>query len=201
MSDDAQNTNPDRTGWIKSTVTLPATHSWKSPPGYNVFVADRGAVRFDIPTGWVIRHDQKDTLTIHDVDPPADNARISLTVFRLPPIKGGWKQLPLEKLLYDVCTDAGRMNRKKKSKQSLVINTDHRPDMDLVWVETEWKDEKADPRMVRSRQLLARARGIQGLITFDFYKEMSDQFLGVWMQLTRSLRLGVPVNLLGQIGN
>lgn len=55
---------------IKMTVPLPANHSWQCKPGNQLFIAERGAVAFEVPAGWVIRHDKKQTLTIHDLPPP-----------------------------------------------------------------------------------------------------------------------------------
>ena len=40
--------------WKKDTLKLKQDHLWKAKPGYTIFVADRGAVRFDIPQGWII---------------------------------------------------------------------------------------------------------------------------------------------------
>jgi hypothetical protein len=40
-------------GWKKRVYKLDANHKWKSKPGYQIFVADWGAVRFDFPTGWI----------------------------------------------------------------------------------------------------------------------------------------------------
>ena len=63
-------------GFEKTTIPLPATHNWQCKPGNNLFIAERGAVAFEIPREWAIHHDKKDTLTIHDKEPPADRARI-----------------------------------------------------------------------------------------------------------------------------
>src|SRR5579864_6490818 len=117
----------------KTTVPLPPIHNWKCKPGNNLFVADRGAVAFELPHDWVVRHDQKQTLTMHDKEPPADRARISLTVFHLPPVQGGWKKLPLESLFRTVSKQ-----ERKESKQppeKLVVQHEPRADMELIWAE------------------------------------------------------------------
>ena len=43
-----------RPTWTKKTLKLKEGHGWKSRPGYSIFVADRGAVRFDFPKTWVM---------------------------------------------------------------------------------------------------------------------------------------------------
>jgi hypothetical protein len=83
----------------KNTIALPAAHGWKCKEGNSLFVADRGAAAFEIPSGWVVRHDGKQTVTIHDRPPPGDSCRVSLTVFHLPPVQGGWGALPLSDLI------------------------------------------------------------------------------------------------------
>ena len=38
--------------WIKETLDLNPDHNWKSSPGNSIFVAGRGAVRFEVPQDW-----------------------------------------------------------------------------------------------------------------------------------------------------
>ena len=183
----------------KTTVLLPPMHGWKCKEGNNLFVADRGAVAFEIPHGWVVRHDQKQTLTFHDKEPPADQARISLTVFHLPPVRGGWKKLPLEELYRAVAKQESE--EQKQPPEKLDIHHEPRPDMELIWSEKgTWNDpENGNP--IRCRQLLARARLVQSLITFDVYEEAAEQFEGVWKDLLETLKLAIPRDLTGQVGN
>src|SRR5262249_23366387 len=37
-----------------TTLPLPENHGWRSQPGYLIFVANRGEVRFDYPEDWII---------------------------------------------------------------------------------------------------------------------------------------------------
>jgi len=57
--------------WIKETLELQDDHRWQSNPGYKIFVADRGAVRFDVPANW---HFEPDTKSFKFIDkkPPHD---------------------------------------------------------------------------------------------------------------------------------
>ncbi len=47
--------------WEQQTYKIPKNHNWHAKPGYNVFVADRGAVRFSIPSGWKVNIDEHGT--------------------------------------------------------------------------------------------------------------------------------------------
>ena len=41
--------------WEKRTFKLPEHHGWTATEGFNVFIADRGAVRLNYPQDWVIK--------------------------------------------------------------------------------------------------------------------------------------------------
>src|SRR5438034_11620603 len=103
----------------KITIPLPASHGWTCKPGNDLFVADRGAAAFEIPAGWVIRHDEKRTVSIHDRPPPDDSCRISLTIFHLPPVQGGWSALPLSAMLEEF-EKAGPRPRRRKLEPSAI---------------------------------------------------------------------------------
>ena len=188
--------------FLKITVPLPASHGWHCKPGNKLFVADRGAVAFEIPHGWVIKHDPKGTLTLHDKAPPDDSCRISLTVFHLPPVKGGWGQLPLEKQMIDAERDMSKKKKKhRKPASPMIIHNEPRLDGELVWADkAHWPDPE-NGRLIRCRQLMARARLVQVLITFDVYTDTGEKFQPAWEDLLRSIQVAVPRDITGQIGN
>ena len=64
--------------WKKDTLKLKKDHLWKAKPGYTIFVADRGAVRFDIPQGWI-------------VEPGPDSTKFIME--KLPTMTVGWSVL------------------------------------------------------------------------------------------------------------
>jgi len=180
---------PDK--WIKTTVPLPPSHGWRCKPGNNLVIADRGAAAFEVPVGWVAKPD-KDGLSISDKIPPADEARIMLTVFHLPPVQGGWRGLPLEQVL---------QRGGEESDDAREVHRIERPGLEIVWVERTDKPDPENGRMIRTRQLTARANLVQVLITFDVYRDQSDRFEPVWKDLLRSLRVGVPRTMTGEVGN
>jgi hypothetical protein len=169
-----------------------------------LFVADRGAVAFEVPQKWVVRHDKKGTLTIHDKEPPDDSARLSLTVFHLPPVEGGWGQLPLEKMMRELEQVGGGGKKKKKHKKPsvpLVIHKEPRFDSELLWAEKgNWPDPQ-NGRLIRCRQIMARARLVQILVTFDVYVDCGDKFEPAWADLLRSMQVAVPRDITGHIKN
>ena len=191
--------------WTKVSLPLPTKHQWKAKQGYQIFVADAGAVRLDFPQGWVVRNDGKQTIYMHDRPPPEDVARIALTVFRLPPMgPDWWEELPLEKMLLEAIRGEQEDDRKKgkapadKPAAPLPrMKMFRRPGMEAGWLEKPpWTDPE-NGKPIRCRQLLARGRRTQVLITFDTYEDVGDRFDGVWNHLLNSLRLEAPVNMDG----
>src|SRR5215210_1801244 len=71
--------------WQKRTLKLRDDHTWSGRPGCRVFVADRGAVRFDFPQDWIVIP-QADSIRFHDKQPPDDDCVLGVSYLRLPPI-------------------------------------------------------------------------------------------------------------------
>jgi hypothetical protein len=204
MSDMSDGADP-KSPYVKETFPLAASHRWKAAPGYNILVADAGAVRFEYPHGWVVRPQPNGNLQVHDREPPADECRITMTVFRLPPLGKGasWEDLPLDQLMHSITVERARKKQRKKDRGRKQLSDAvlvKRPDLSYAWCESSWPDPE-NGRTVFCRQVLARARGVQPLITFDYYASRADDFRPVWEHLVASLRLGSPVNLLGDSTN
>jgi hypothetical protein len=150
-------------------------------------------------------------LNVHDRPPPDDEGRFQVTVFRLPRLgSGSWDELPLDGLLRDA-VDHGRERAKKKkpgagqrkaAASTLVheVTAVSRPDLQYAWVEHSGHDPE-NGRAIFTRQLMARARGVQPLVTFDYYASRADEYRVVWRHFVDSLRLGAPVSLMGDPSN
>ena len=171
--------------WEEQTFALPPQHGWNARPGYNVFVADRGALAFEFPATWVVIPTD-DAIAMHDRKPPDDDVVLKVSVMRLPPIQGGWGGLPLEALVREVVRHDSR-----GATGGDDIRTVRRDDVDIAWTEVEFIDPK-EKRPALSRTCLARARNIQPLITMDFWKDDFGKFAPVWDVIIQSLRVGVP---------
>ena len=172
--------------WEKHIFDLPPQHGWQAKPGYKIFVADRGALRFDFPESWVVVPGD-DSIGFHDRPPPDDDVVLKVSVMRLPPIKGGWDQLPLERLV----REALRNDHRGASGGDEVF-TVRRDDLELAWTEMRFIDP-VQKRPALSRCCLARARNLQPLITMDFWESDKEKMSAVWEEVLRSLRVGVPL--------
>lgn len=191
-------------GYARETINLTPTHRWKAAPGCNILVLDAGAVRLDYPSAWKVVP-KSNRINIHDRPYPDDEGRFQITVFRLPKVAGkSWDDLPVDKLLRDAASEEPRKHRKnrKGGQRKLIhdVTTVARPDLQYAWIEHADLDPK-NGRTIFTRQSIARARGVQPLITFDYYASRAEEYRPVWQHAMDSLRLGAPVNLLGDALN
>src|SRR5690349_485751 len=81
-------------------------HGWRAKPGHKIFVADRGAVRFDIPATWVVQPGD-DSIRITDRHPPDDDCLLQLSVMYLR-ADVNWSGLPLRIIIEDIVKNPER---------------------------------------------------------------------------------------------
>ncbi len=171
--------------WRKETLRLKDKHGWKAKPGYKIFVADQGALRFDIPEDWILELGSS-SFKFYDRQPPDDNCTLQVSLIRLPPMD--WSGLPLSQLMLQSVTDEDGGGRIREGDLRHV----ERPDLEMVWAETTFIDPR-EHRKAHSRICLARGSNLQVLITFAFWADDASRLSTVWDELLRSLRLGILV--------
>jgi hypothetical protein len=181
--------------WSKRSLKLRPNHLWQANPGYKIFVADRGAVRFDVPEAWVIVPDaESGSIKFHDKQPPDDDCTLQLSVFRLPPID--WSGLPLRKLITDLTAKESRGVLSRGG----VVDVSKGP-LEACWTEVRFRDDR-EGREAYSRTLLARKADVQALITFDYWADDAPRLRPVWDEVLASLRLAQTIGdpTLGDLG-
>lgn len=168
--------------WQKETLRLPKDHGFRASPGNAIFIADRGAVRFEYPASWTMGPTD-DALEFHDRPPPDDDCVLKVSVMRLNP-QVDWSGVPLAQMLEEVLTkDSQDHTRVGKVKTRL------RTDMQLAWMETSSIDPQ-EHREGRCRACLALRGNIMPFITMDFWPEDTARFNPVWSGILRTLRIG-----------
>ena len=65
--------------WRKQVFDLPQNHGWTAKPGNKVFIADRGALRFEIPQDWLVEPNRK-SVKFRDAKPPDDTMGLEVSV-------------------------------------------------------------------------------------------------------------------------
>ena len=167
--------------WKKEVLKLQPNHRWTAKPGYRIFVADKGAVRFSFPQAWVMVPGQS-SIQFYDQQPPADDCRLEVSVMYLPALD--WTGLPLSRLVEEIVEGDERDILGRGD-----IHHTSRPALELAWTEIRFIDP-GEYRAARSRICLARRDNIQPLITLDFWADDAARLGTVWNEVLRSLQLG-----------
>jgi hypothetical protein len=169
--------------WAKRTLKPKRDHGWTCREGFNVFVADRGAVRFDIPRGWHIEPGENGSIKMTDREPPEDNCSIEMTVFYLND-QIEWSGLPIGKMVADVTTHEDEDVLERDG-----VVEDHRGGMDLAYRRTRFLDPN-EMREAYSYTLVARRWNMQPLITVCYWADEAARYGPIWQELLASLVLG-----------
>ena len=168
--------------WTTKTLKLKDGHGWTAKLGHQILVIDRGAVRFDVPQGWVPVPQEK-SFQLYNARPPDDDCRLEASVLYLNP-RIDWSDLHIETLLADVVKPAFH-----EAKTFGEVTHVTRPDLELAWIEARYLDGP-ERRPARTRTCMARRGVIQALLTMDFWEDDAERFTPVWDEALRSLQLG-----------
>jgi hypothetical protein len=170
--------------WLKETHQLQEGHNWKSEPGTRIFVAGRGALRFDVPQDWYFEPDEK-SFRFLDKKPPNDDCRLEASYNLLPP--GDWANFPLVSLLEQVVRDDERNPLEIGEIIQLKRQTAR-----VVWTEIKFIDSQEN-REAYSRICIGLGSGVQCLITFEYWANDAKRCIPVWDTVMRSLVLGLYI--------
>lgn len=179
-------------GWERRTYKLEANHKWKAKPGYQIFVADWGAVRFDIPQGWVPAPSEG-SVKLVDREPPHDDCALELSVIHLAPID--WSGLSLAYLLRE---SAGDETRGPVLWQGDIVE-EARDDLGIAWKSLRWLDAR-EGREACSFMAMARREHTQAYITLDYWRDDEARFGTVWRDVLDTLAVGEQPPGLGPLG-
>lgn len=194
-------TTEENENWRKQVFNLPENHGWTAKPGNKVFVADRGALRFEIPQDWLVEPSRK-SVKFRDAPEPNDTMGLEVSVFYAGAgMNIDWSSLPLHQLIKDVTTEdftgrpgrAGR-RRKRKGRDETKVGppvTIKLGNLELAWVESEFIDP-GEKRPAFSRTAITRdpIASIHALLTFSYWPEDADRAKAVWNDVMGTLKMG-----------
>jgi hypothetical protein len=169
--------------WSKKVLKLKENHGWESRPGYSIFVADRGSVRFDFPRTWIIEPTERGSIRFHDRKPPKDDCTLEMTVMYLND-EVDWSGLPLASLTEQLSAED---TREVLGRGEVV--EERRPRLHLAWTSLHFMDEN-EHREAHSYLCLAKWSNIQVLLTFDFWADDLRRMRPVWDEVLRTMVLG-----------
>lgn len=164
-------------------LRLKDNHTWKSKPGYSICVLDRGLVRFDYPSDWIVKPDES-AVHLHDQEPSVESCDLGVSIFRVPPELV--QELSLDETLRDTLGDD-----RKPYQQS---ETHHitRGDLEIAWLEQRYIDPEYK-RDARFRVALARG-SILCLLSMNYWSSRAEVLEHVWDDVLRTLVIGLHVD-------
>ena len=168
----------------RQVFKLPKRHRWKAKEGNQIFVANKGDVRFEFPGGWVFDRTSGGTgksVRFYDGNPPNDNIRLEVSVIHVPDPRAF--TAPLADVLNGSIGDIGENCRRTEAFAMKL------PQHDLALMELEYIDP-VEKRPAHSVCCLARGAGIHALISLDYWPEDSAVALAAWEDVLGSLKLG-----------
>ncbi|MBD2579459.1 hypothetical protein [Oscillatoria sp. FACHB-1406] len=170
--------------WIKKTLELNENHNWKSQPGTKIFVAGRGAVRFDVPGNWYFEP-KDESFCWRDRKPPDDDCCLEVSYKILPP--ADWSEFPLLPLLKKIVKDDSRQPIERGEIIQLKRQTAR-----VVWTQIKFIDP-VEHREAYSRIGIGLGSSVQCSITFDYWVDDTERLVPVWDTVLNSLVLGLYI--------
>ena len=203
--------------WRSETFKLSPRHRWKARKGNSVFVADRGALSFEVPRTWIRKMGPAGSIQFYNAKPPKDDLRLEVTLFYLSAFSRtvDWNGLSLPGLLRDATrseSEAARggvsslgalgqeqlnlgqmgqgMRRMQWTKTGPVI-TYRAGNLEVAWRENEFIDE-TEKRPAHSRIGTVRdaEAKLQALITLDYWPEDAHRAAPVWDDVLGTIKMG-----------
>ena len=164
-------------------LKLKDNHTWKSRPGYSICVLDRGLVRFDYPSNWIVEPGDG-AVYLHDRPASIESCDLGVSLFRLPP--EAIAEISAEDLMKNSLKDEERTPYEQSE-----IHRIERGDMEVVWVEQRYI-ESTQNRDARFRVAIARG-AVVCLITMNYWSSRASGLERVWDEVMRTLVLGLHV--------
>jgi hypothetical protein len=172
----------DSEKWTKEVFDLPGDHGWKAPDGYNVFIAGRGAVQFNVPQDWVVEPDD-DSVKIKDKPTPKDDMGIAMSYYNIADMIWAHPQFPMT-VIVKMMSETDKRGPIWKSD----IFLEERRDLEQAWLEIKFIDP-LENREAYGRWCLVRGKRIVCLITGECWPEHKTRFEEIWREMLRSMIL------------
>src|ERR1051325_8858362 len=161
-------------------LELKDKHTWKSRPGYSICVLDRGVVRFDYPSDWIVETGEG-AVHLHDRPPSVESCDLGVSTFRVP--AGPIGDFSLDDLLLN------SLDKERAYYQQSEIHHITRGDLEIAWVEQRYLDKEYN-RDARFRVALVRGPALC-LISMNYWASRASGLERVWDEVLRTLVMGV----------
>jgi hypothetical protein len=181
--------------WERQEFRLPENHGWEAKPGNRIFVANQGALRFEIPNTWILEM-PKGSRSFQFIDnkAPNDNIRLDARVMYLaathPDVDWAnltpWNQPPITDWLKKNLANDER--NPTNVSAPLTINVG---DITIAWAEMDFIDPPTKrPAHTRLCYALKSSVALMALIAMDYWDDDADRARPVWNEVLGTLRMG-----------
>ena len=175
---------------------LPEDHGWKAKPGNRIFVADRGAMRFEVPNTWILEMPKDSrSFQFYDKKPIADadiriDARVMYLAAAHPSVDWAevrpWNEPPIaEWLAKNIARDPRGPTR---VTEPLTIRLN---ETTTTWAEMDFVDPvEKRPAHTRLCYAMKTSVALMSIIAMDFWYDDAQRARTVWNEVLGTLRLG-----------
>lgn len=168
--------------WRKTILPMHPKNTWTSEPGCMVFVADRGAIRFDYPRTWIVKPGEGGAIDFYDKEPPDGDSVLTVSYITLPPFD-------LEGFSLAMCMEGAAEVDTRPIYESSPTYEVRRGSLTMLWRQVRYIDE-TEKRDAVSRMCMARRERIQALLTFEYWAAAAERSERAWDVILKTLRLG-----------
>ncbi len=164
-------------------LRLKDNHTWKSKPGYSICVIDRGLVRFDYPSHWIVEPDDSGAVHLHDRPPSVESCDLGVSIFHLP--AAAISELSLDDMLRDT------LGKERDPYQQSDVHHIQRADLEIAWLEQRYMESQYK-RDARFRVALVRG-AVFVMISMNYWANRASGLERVWDEVLRTLVFGMQI--------
>lgn len=156
-------------------------HTWKCQPGHSICVLDRGLVRFEYPSNWVVEPGEG-AVHLHDRPPSVESCDFGVSLFHVP---GVLQELPMDETL------RATLGTDREPYQTSEIYRSADGGREIVWMEQRYMDNEYK-RDARFRVALVRGPVLL-LISMNYWANRAAGLERVWDGVLRTVMFGEQV--------
>jgi hypothetical protein len=183
------------TRWERREFNLPDNHGWTAKPGNRVFVANQGAVRFEVPNTWTIDMPKgSKSFQFFDGKPPNDDIRLDVRVMYLaasrPDVDWSqlqpWEEPPIADWLKKNIADDEREPTRVGNPLTIRVG-----DTTIVWAEMDFIDPvEKRPAHTRLCYAMKASAALLAIIAMDYWDDHSGRAKAAWSDILGTLKVG-----------
>lgn len=163
-------------------LKLKRNHTWKSKPGNAICVIDRGLVRFEYPSHWILEPGEG-AVHLYDRPPSVESCDLGVSIFHMP---GEHIQaVPLELTL------RATLDKERKAYQVSDVHTSADGHREIAWLEERYVDAEYK-RDARFRVALIRGP-VLCLVSMNYWSSRAAGLERLWDEVLRTLMFGEEI--------